>query len=94
MDAQGVSKDEAMSSGLVVISNAVTAIPEFIDEKSGLLSGGEDFKDMAESLQKLYMSEQLFTELSENSAKSPVCISASPKLEDTRNIFVLIRGFS
>lgn len=69
MDAQGVSKDEAMSSGLVVISNAVTAIPEFIDEKSGLLSGGEDFKDMAESLQKLYMSKQLFTELSENSAK-------------------------
>lgn len=68
MDAQGVSKDEAMSSGLVVISNAVTAIPEFIDEQSGMLVAGEDFEAMAECIKQLYLDKAKFSELSENAA--------------------------
>ena len=31
-DTQGVSRDEAMSSGLVPVTNPVTAIPEFVDD--------------------------------------------------------------
>jgi glycosyltransferase involved in cell wall biosynthesis len=31
-DTQGVSRDEAMSSGLVPVTNAVAAIPEFVDD--------------------------------------------------------------
>ncbi|QOL24411.1 glycosyltransferase [Thalassotalea sp. LPB0316] len=69
MDAQGVSKDEAMSSGLVVISNAVTAIPEFVDEKSGMLVEGEDYQGMADCLSKLYEEKALFNTLSKNASQ-------------------------
>jgi glycosyltransferase involved in cell wall biosynthesis len=40
MDAQGVSRDEAMASGLVPVTNAVTAIPEFVDDRCGILAPG------------------------------------------------------
>ena len=33
MDSQGVSRDEAMASGLVPITNNVAAIPEFVRDK-------------------------------------------------------------
>jgi glycosyltransferase involved in cell wall biosynthesis/spore maturation protein CgeB/predicted nucleic acid-binding Zn-ribbon protein len=65
MDAQGVSKDEAMSSGLVVLSNAITAIPEFIDDKTGLLVPSEDFIGMADALKRVYKDPELFCSLSE-----------------------------
>ena len=49
-DSQGVSRDEAMSSGLVPITNSVSAIPEFVDENSGILVPTEDFKGIAEGI--------------------------------------------
>lgn len=36
-DSQGVSMCEAMVSGLLTISNPICAVPEFVNEKSGLL---------------------------------------------------------
>ena len=69
MDAQGVSKDEAMSSGLVVVSNAVTAIPEFIDADSGILTDGEDYHAMAEGISLLYRNIEGFNKLSSGAAK-------------------------
>ena len=69
MDAQGVSRDEAMASGLVPITNAVAAIPEFVDEKCGILAPAEDFMAMAQGLERLYNNPELFLELSENAAK-------------------------
>jgi FkbM family methyltransferase len=69
MDAQGVSKDEAMSSGLVPISNGVTAIPEFIDEYSGILVPGEDYIGMANGIASLYEDLNLFNELSSGAAQ-------------------------
>lgn len=68
MDAQGVSRDEAMSSGLVPITNAVTAIPEFVDETCGIMAPGEDYMQMAEGIRKLFSDEKLFEEMSENAA--------------------------
>lgn len=47
MDSQGVSRDEAMSSGLVPVTTAVTAIPEFVDPSCGILAEGEDAAGMA-----------------------------------------------
>ena len=38
LDSQGVSRDEAMSSGLVPITNNVAAIPEFVDDTCGMLA--------------------------------------------------------
>ncbi|WP_409523340.1 glycosyltransferase [Nitrincola sp. MINF-07-Sa-05] len=69
MDAQGVSKDEAMSSGLVVVTNGVTAIPEFLDNNCGVLAEGEDFLGIADGIKRLYLSEAYFKKLSIDSSK-------------------------
>lgn len=69
MDAQGVSRDEAMSSGLVPVTNNVTAIPEFVDETCGILAPGEDYKAMAAGIARLYHDPELFLRMSENAAK-------------------------
>ena len=69
MDSQGVSRDEAMSSGLVAITNDVTAIPEFVDNKSGVLVPSEDFKSMAKAIEKLYENPEEFLSISKSAAK-------------------------
>jgi spore maturation protein CgeB/glycosyltransferase involved in cell wall biosynthesis len=69
MDSQGVSRDEAMSSGLVPITNRVAAIPEFVDEGSGMLVEAEDYTGMARCIEELYYSPEKFRNLSENAAK-------------------------
>jgi glycosyltransferase involved in cell wall biosynthesis len=69
MDSQGVSRDEAMSSGLVPITNSVAAIPEFCtDGEDSLPVASEDWKGMAEALLKLYREPELFMRLSKNAA--------------------------
>ncbi|WP_299195353.1 glycosyltransferase [uncultured Amphritea sp.] len=69
MDAQGVSKDEAMSSGLVVVTNGVTAIPEFVDDTCGVLAPGEDAIAMAQGISEMYKDENVFNEKSSQAAK-------------------------
>ncbi|EGO0810644.1 glycosyltransferase family 4 protein, partial [Campylobacter lari] len=68
MDAQGVSRDEAMSSGLVPITNDIAAIPEFVDKNCGILVDPENFKAMADAIECLYKNPELFLKLSENAA--------------------------
>ena len=68
MDTQGVSRDEAMSSGLVPVASAVAAIPEFVDESCGILVPGEDAKAVADAILRLVRDEKLFMQLSENAA--------------------------
>ena len=68
-DTQGVSRDEAMASGLVPITNAVAAIPEFVDETCGILAPAEDHEVLAAGIERLYKSPELFLRLSENAAK-------------------------
>ncbi|TWH28751.1 MULTISPECIES: FkbM family methyltransferase [unclassified Aminobacter] len=69
MDAQGVSRDEAMSSGLVPVTNAVAAIPEFVDTECGVLAPAEDAQAMADGIEALYHDPDLFLKLSENAAR-------------------------
>lgn len=69
MDSQGVSRDEAMSSGLVPVTNAVTAIPEFVDDNCGILAPDEDYIAMASGIENLYKEPELFLEMSKNSAE-------------------------
>ena len=64
MDTQGVSRDEAMSSGLVPVTNSVGAIPEFVDETCAMLAPQEDAAGLAESIEKLYRSPELFSAMS------------------------------
>lgn len=68
MDAQGVSRDEAMASGLVPVTNAVAAIPEFVDDASGVLAPAENSQTMADGIKRLYEDPELFLEMSANAA--------------------------
>ncbi|MCY1348343.1 hypothetical protein D9M68_413280 [compost metagenome] len=69
MDAQGVSKDEAMSSGLIPVTNGVTAIPEFVDEDCGVLAGSEDYEAMARGIKDLYLDPTRFAAMSKSAAE-------------------------
>ncbi len=69
MDTQGVSRDEAMSSGLVPVTTAVAAIPEFVDENCGILAPAEDYVRMADGVCRLYENPEEFLRLSENAAQ-------------------------
>jgi FkbM family methyltransferase len=64
MDAQGVSRDEAMASGLVPITNAVAAIPEFVDESCGFLAMAEDAEGLVNAVERLFEDSALFKSMS------------------------------
>lgn len=68
MDTQGVSRDEAMSSGLIAVTSAVAAIPEFVDTKSAILAKMNDHLDIYEGIKRLYNEVELFNVLTANSA--------------------------
>lgn len=68
MDAQGVSRDEAMSSGLVPITSRNTAIPEFVDEAQGFMVATEDYVAVAQAIKNLYDNPELFLSMSKASA--------------------------
>ena len=67
-DSQGVSRDEAMASGLVPITNATAAIPEFVDKSCGILAPRENYTTMAEGIDELYHNPELFMQMSANAA--------------------------
>jgi|CXWL01.1.fsa_nt_gi glycosyltransferase involved in cell wall biosynthesis len=69
MDTQGVSRDEAMASGLVPVTNAVAAIPEFVDGACGCLAPPEDSAGLAEGIARLYESPELFLAMSAAAAE-------------------------
>ncbi|MDR1187248.1 MAG: glycosyltransferase family 4 protein [Bifidobacteriaceae bacterium] len=59
-DSQGVSRDEAMSAGLVVISNAVAAVPEFLSESEGYLVAPDDPSGIVRAIEDLYRRPETF----------------------------------
>ncbi len=69
MDAQGVSRDEAMASGLVPITNAVAAIPEFVSDDCGCLAPEEDAVWLSESIKGLWFESELFRNKSRMAAR-------------------------
>jgi glycosyltransferase involved in cell wall biosynthesis len=87
MDTQGVSRDEAMASGLVPVTNAVAAIPEFVDEGCGVLAPGEDHLALAQGIENLILNPDKFQQMSAAAAArvrrqsdASVVISAELKL--------------
>ncbi len=79
MDTQGASRDEAMSSGLVPVATDIAAVPEFLDETSGILTPPEDPKAVADAILKLIRDPKLFKELSENASKKVSGLSSKQK---------------
>jgi glycosyltransferase involved in cell wall biosynthesis/spore maturation protein CgeB/chromosome segregation ATPase len=69
MDTQGVSRDEAMASGLVPVTTGVAAIPEFVDEESGFVVEPESAIQLAEALERMYLDQALFSTLSRKAAE-------------------------
>lgn len=63
-DSQGVSRNEAMSSGLVPITNNVAAIHEFMDSTCAMLAPAEDAAALAGAIRKLYEDPELFLTMS------------------------------
>jgi glycosyltransferase involved in cell wall biosynthesis len=68
-DSQGVSRDEAMASGLVPVTNAVGAIPEFVNAECGVLAPPEDFAGLAAGIESLYLDEARFETMSLNASR-------------------------
>jgi glycosyltransferase involved in cell wall biosynthesis len=60
MDTQGVSRDEAMASGLVPITNRVGAIPEFVNEDCGVLAKENSYNEIANGINNLLIKKQEF----------------------------------
>lgn len=90
LDSQGVSRDEAMSSGMVVIANEVSAVPEFVDQNCGMLVPEEDYKAVAQAMKRLFHDPQLFERLSQNAAERVRSQSSRPYTIDKE--IELIRG--
>ncbi|KKK33989.1 hypothetical protein WN59_10345 [Salinicoccus sediminis] len=68
-DSQGVSIGEAMSSGLVPISNAIGGIPEFVDhDKTGMLAGRDDVDAMVAYYDRLYRDPKRFLNMSKRAS--------------------------
>lgn len=70
MDTQGVSRDEAMASGLVPVTNAAGAIPEFVNSECGIVVPEEDVQGLAQAISSLVEDGRLFTELSSQASKA------------------------
>ena len=68
-DTQGVSRDEAMSCGLVAVTNAVAAIPEFVDESCAVLAPDEDYKALAQGVVQMYQDPKRYIEMSQKAAE-------------------------
>lgn len=69
LDTQGVSRDEAMASGLVPVTNFVSAVPEFVDASCAGLAGSEDSAGLADALQALVADPSLFLAKSQAAAQ-------------------------
>jgi glycosyltransferase involved in cell wall biosynthesis len=64
LDTQGVSRDEAMASGLVPVTNLVAAVPEFVDDRCAALAPADDADALADALWELVEKPDLFLERS------------------------------
>lgn len=68
-DTHGVSRDEAMSSGLVPITTAAGAIPEFVDPSCGELCQLDDAEALAAAVLRLVSDPARFSSMSARAAR-------------------------
>ncbi|PKF62535.1 hypothetical protein CW745_03665 [Psychromonas sp. psych-6C06] len=70
MDTQGVSRDEAMASGLVPVTNSVAAIPEFLNDDEGYLATAENYVEIANAIESIVMTDGDFENRSQLSSQN------------------------
>ena len=69
IDTQGVSRDEAMASGLVPVTNATGAVTEFTDRHCASLAPANDAEALAEGLWEMIEDGSLFARRSAAAAE-------------------------
>ncbi len=67
-DSHGVSRDEAMASGLVPVTTDVAAIPEFVDESCGFMAPPDHAAGLAAAIEILYHDPGRFLSMSRAAA--------------------------
>ena len=83
-DSQGVSRDEGMHAGLVPVTTAVSAIPEFCDKSCAVLVSAEDYTAMADGIEMLYRNPDLYLQMSKAASETShrnTCFDATLKKE-------------
>ncbi len=93
MDTQGVSRGEAMASGLVPVASAIAAVPEFVDEASGVLVPPEDAAALAAAMAALADDPERFLRLSEGAVKRVHAQLRADRIVD-QEIDIVLRGSS
>lgn len=90
-DTQGVSRDEAMSSGLVPVTNPVAAVPEFVNFENAVLGQETEIDAWAWELEKVLMDADRFKEMSANAAD---CVRKSRDAKNTvaKEIELMVGG--
>lgn len=68
-DTQGVSRDEAMACGLVPITNAVSAVPEFVNQDCACMVESEDYIALADAIEDIGNNPDKFLKMSQNAAE-------------------------
>ena len=89
MDTHGVSRDEAMASGLVPVTNNVAAVGEFCDNDCAVLAEGEDARGIADGILRLLRDEELFLRLQRN-ASARVRTNTSAKITVPRELSLIL----
>lgn len=69
-DSQGVSRDEAMASGLVPITTDVAAVSEFVSDGTGFMSAPEDYLEISKHILELVENSRKFLSMSERASKN------------------------
>ncbi|WP_457787448.1 FkbM family methyltransferase [Pseudomonas sp. PL-6] len=77
-DTQGVSRDEAISSGLVAVVSDVGAVTEFVDPELTFVVKAESYEGLASSIKCLYENPDLFVRNSRLSS-AHACAKVSKK---------------
>jgi glycosyltransferase involved in cell wall biosynthesis len=60
LDTQGVSRDEAMSSGLVPVTNAIPVVREFVDQETAGLAAPDDSLGLADEIWRMVEDPDLY----------------------------------
>jgi glycosyltransferase involved in cell wall biosynthesis/spore maturation protein CgeB len=68
-DSQGVSRDEAMASGLVPVTSNSSSIPEFVDATCAFMAPDGDHVGLADAIEILYDNPERFLRMSEAAAR-------------------------
>ncbi|MDH5831823.1 glycosyltransferase [Luteimonas sp. M1R5S18] len=91
IDSQGVSRDEAMASGLVPVTNRVSAIPEFVDEHAGFLADAEDWRGLADAIRQLQADPDRYLRMSRQAAEHVRTLSGRQQTLDREIDLILGR---